>query len=341
MEFNRKDLKSMVDMVKPALGNDKHLPQASYLIITECGIAAYNDRIAIHSRKQDLPFELGATDAARLSQWLTKCSSETVTIDCNEDVTEMYVTAGKSKITLAIQEPENFEALDTLLNKFNKLRSIPKGLLEMIDLARVCCTKDKANPSLKCVKVSQDGTVEATDNIRAIVAKTESKTGFNSFLIAEDCAKQLVKFNPTKMQVIEGWAGFQDAAGAMFACRVYEDQFPNLTAVMDSEGTPLELPEEFSKLVQKAQIFAGTGDDSTDEYITVKATKTGITVSAVCDAGDFNESIEFIGNQHELSFDVHPKVLAGIADKTTSCVVGDSVIKFESPNWTCVVCLVV
>lgn len=341
MEFNRKELKQVLDLIKPGLGSDDQMEHADLIIFTEKGIAAYNDRVLVHSKDMTFPFEAGGVDASKLSQWLGKVKSEMVDLEYDDNSETLVASSGKSNIHLKIVDPSNYEALAAVLTKVNKPKPIPKGLLDMMDLARVCCSKNKNEVALRCIKVDSDGSVLASDNFRAIVAESKQKTGFKSFLIPADNVKQVVKFAPVKMQLLDGWIAFIDSTEAVYACRIYPaDEFPDISRVIVGEGgRELNLPTHFSDVIKRAQIFAEAEEES-DTFVQVDVNPRGIIVSADCDAGRFQESIEYIGNE-QMSFSIHPKLLTGIADKTTTCEVGDNLIKLKSDNWVCVICLAV
>lgn len=341
MEFNRKELKQVLDMVKPGLGNDEQMKHADMVIFTEKGIAAYNDRVLVHSKDMTFPFEAGGVDASKLSQWLGKVKEVMVDLEYDNESDTLVASSGKSHIHLKIVEPVNYEALASVLAEVNKPKPIPKGLLDMMDLARVCCSKNKNETALRCIKVDSDGSVLASDNFRAIVAESKQKTGFKSFLIPADNVKQVVKFEPVKMQLLAGWVAFIDSADAVYACRVFPaNEFPDISRVIVGEsGKELCLPLHFSDLIKRAQIFAESEEES-DIFVTVDVNPRGIIVSSDCNAGRFEESIEHIGNE-KMTFSIHPKLLTGIADKTTTCEVGENLIKLKSDNWVCVICLAV
>ena len=151
-------------------------------------------------------------------------------------------------------------------------------------------------------------------------------------LIPASSVSQLLKLNITHMAKGSGWAHFKTDEKTEISCRVFEDDFPDLSDFLALEGEQIQLPKRISEILERAEVFSKR-DIVLNESVNIKITNGSITIRSQSDSGWFEEKAKIKYEGDDLEFDVAPYLLKNIIEETKECIVGENALSFQGGDW--------
>ena len=332
--MKKTELIKALEAVRPGLANKEMIEQSTSFAFMQDRVVTYNDEISISYPIQDLDLT-GAIKAEELYAFLSKAKTEDIEVEIDD--AEIRLKAGRAKAGFTLQA-EITLPLDEI-GGTTKWKSVPDGLLEAIKFVSFGCSTDMSRPVLTCVHVTKSGNIEGGSNTRLTRYQTNPlPEHIPTFLLPATSAKQLVKYAATEMAWGKGWIHFKTKEGCVFSCRVIEEDYPDISAILAVEGTEFQFPKTIDDILDRAAIFALKGD-SKDGDITVSLEKNKITLASKNVAGWVEDSANIRYKGELVSFFINPIFLKEIVPKTRQCVLGKASMRFESDLWEHVVAL--
>lgn len=219
MKINKEKLREALAIVKPGLATKELLSQTTSFAFMEGRVITYNDEISISHPVEGIDFD-GAIKAEELYGLLSKLTNESVEIEA--EGAELKIKAGRVKAGLMLEKEINLP-IRKVPSDWKKIKESTK-FQEFMKLAGQTCSRDMSQPKL--VNVFVDGKkIIGSDGQRLIECELESKIPVAPFLIPATDVSELIKINPTQIQLDGDWVHFKNEIETVFSCRKINDSY--------------------------------------------------------------------------------------------------------------------
>jgi DNA polymerase III sliding clamp (beta) subunit (PCNA family) len=336
MKISKNELIKALDVIKPGLSNSESLEQSTSFAFIEDHIVTYNDSISI-----SIPFESGiqgAVSAKELYNFLHKLA---------DDALNMSVSDGELKISVSKKEKAGIKIIKKIELPLDEIKSdqkwqkIPKNLIAALHFCSFSTSKDLKNPLLSCIHVD-GGTVESTDNFRATSYILDGAVK-KEFLIPAAAVKFLKDFKATKYNATKSWVNFISKEKAIFSCRVFTQEYPNISKILKSRGKKVEFPDGIKDAIEKAVVFCEKEEGTTGTMIDVTLKKNLIMIKGRGSAGWYTNKTKtkYIGDS--FTFSISSDFFLDMLKITNHCFLDkdSKKLSFGTKEWSHIVLLMV
>lgn len=329
MKISKVELIKALNVIKPGLGTTDSQQMDSFAFMNNT-IITYNDSISI-----SIPFESGikgAVSAKELYTLLNKISDKTDQLGIKIKEGELLISIDKKtkagiKIIKKIQLP-----LDEI-DSTQDWKKIPKNLMEGLQFCAFSTASDHSKPLLTCIHV-KDAIVESTDNYRATSFKLSKKIQ-KEFLIPATAIRFIKEFNAVKYNVTKSWVNFISKEGAVFSCRVFTQEFPDISGLMSVKGKKMKFPIEIKEAIEKAVVFSENEEGGVGTMIDISLKKNLIIVKGHGSVGWYTQKVKtkYVGDN--FTFSINSDFFIEMLKITSVCYLDKSTrrIKFSSGDW--------
>ena len=334
MKINKDELLNALEIVKPGLANKELIEQSTSFAFMNERVVTYNDEISISHPVEGLEIE-GAVQAQELYQLLSKLKKDDIEIIV-EDNQIILKASSRSKAGLTLQQEIKLPLEE--IGDQGKWKKLPEDFIRHVNFAIGACSRDMSRPVLTCVHVNKEGRIESSDGYCINRCELEENMPVKTFLIPATSAVTLVKLGPTKIAEGKGWIHFQTDAGTIMSCRVFEDEYPDISDFLEVEGIEIKFPRTTNEVLDRASVFSKR-DHFLDEEVVVTLEDNRMKVSSKSDSGWLQEEINIKYDDSPISFSVTPYLLRGILEETLTCIICENRLKFEGAGWVYVTVL--
>ncbi len=332
--MNKQNLLDALEIVKPGLANREVIEQSTSFAFMNGRVVTYNDEISLSHPVEAIDVE-GAVNAEELYQFLCKIKKDEIELTTEKN--EIRITSGRAKAGLALQAKVVLPLEE--IDEIEEWHELPEDFLHAVHFAAGACTNDNSRPKLTCVHVSGDGYIEGSDGLR-IVKYVVDEDGFpvETFLIPAASASEVVKLKPVSIAKSESWVHFRTEADTVMSCRIFEDDYPDTTKYLKTEGYEISFPKTMGDILDRASVFAKR-EATKDEEVEVTLKNNSIKIRSESPSGWFEEEANTKFKEDPVSFAIVPGLLKDILSETQSCILGEEKLKFEGAGWEYVVSL--
>jgi hypothetical protein len=327
MNIQKETLKKALETVKPGLAGKEIIEQSTSFAFMGDRVVTYNDEISISHPVEGLNLT-GAIRAEELYQLLSKLKREEIEVEIT--ATEVILSSGKMKAGLILQSEIKLPLEE--IGEISKWKTLPENFSEACQFVASSCSTDMSRAILTCVHITGNQ-VEASDAYQ--IAQFKFNSGLSAktnLLIPATSIREVIKINPTKIALGSGWVHFQNEAGTVLSCRIFEDEFPDTSSHMEVEGIEITFPKTIGEILDRASVFSKQAV-STDETITITLDKNRVKIAGKSDSGWFEEEANIKFSEEKTSFMITPSLFRNILNRSNSCVLGSSKVKFSGENW--------
>lgn len=326
MKIDRTDLLKALEHVKPGLAGKEVIEQTTSFAFLDDKIVTYNDEIAV-----TYPIQTGITGAVSANE-LYKLLKQTRKKQIEIKVGNELQIMGEYKAGIAFESDVSLPIDE--IEQADDWKELPSDFTNAINFCLFTVSKDMNRPVFACVHATENY-IEACDNFRYTRKYMEDDVD-DSFLVLGNVARDLIKYNVKWYTKAGSWLHFKTEEDAVFSCRTYGEEYPDLSEQLDFEGTKITLPDASSEIVEKARIFK-SGDQETDDKVQVTIDDGRLVIASESSSGWFKQSavLEYEGDR--LTFTIVPRFFLELLKLTHDIEVGDSVIKFEGDDFDHVV----
>lgn len=328
MEIKRKDLQFALEMVKPGLAKDDKIEQATSFAFIKNRVVTYNDEISVSHPIKGLKLT-GAVEAEKLYAFLAKVTNDDIELNVTEK--ELRLVAGRAKAGFTLQSEIKLP-LSGELEETGDWVELPENFAKFVSFAIPSCSREQSKPRLKCVHITSDGIVEASDGYRITRCDLGVELPIKSFLLQASSAIHVVRISPTKIAEGNGWIHFGTGEGTVLSCRLLEDEFPDTAAHMTVKGVKILFPNSINDVLSKAMIFSKR-EKAIKETVYIEIDANKMTVSAKADTGWFEETLNFKYSGEGINFAINPTLLEDIMKETQEGTLGKGKILFQGEGW--------
>lgn len=328
MKINTSDLKSALDIVRPALSVKGIIEQTDSFAFIEGSVVTYNDEICITHELKGIKLD-GVIKAEELYKFLTKVKEKEFDITITDS--EVQMKAGRSKVGFALNREVLLPINDEELTERGDWEDLPKNFLSACKFVAASASTDMSDPKLTCVHITSDGVLEASNNYRLVVWSLEEDINIPTTLIPASSLKEVIRIQPSQIASGNGWVHFKSEATTI-SCRTFDETFVNTDAIMKSIGKlkKIKFPDGLLPILEKAEIFSQ--EQKTDSSVTLEFKNGKITVMAESTTAWFKETIA-CDVEDEFMFTITPYLLKDILKQKNECGINKSMLKFTGDQW--------
>lgn len=326
--MKKSDLLTALEIVKPGLSNKEIIEQSTSFAFVDGRVVTYNDEISLSHPVEGIELT-GAIQASELYLILKKIKQEDVEVTLTEN--EVLLTAGRTKIGLTLQAEIKLPITD--FKNIKKWETLPEDFLLAMKMAMYSTGNDNNRPILTCVHVNEGGFIEGSDGYRIMKSTVSKQLNIPTFLIPSTSVNTLLKLNPIKITMGEGWVHFKTEGGTIMSCRILEDVFPDTKSILIvDDGIEITFPKTINEILDRASVFKKQDGASVAE-VSVIIEKNCIKIKSNSDTGWFEEEshIKYTGNK--LEFSITPSLLKNILNTIKTCTFNGRILKFVGDNW--------
>lgn len=329
MRQNREQLLRKLEAVAPGLATREAVEQSSCFVFQDGQVITFNDEIAC-SIECEIGVD-GAVAAKPLLDLLGKLTEET--IDVAPKGNELIVKGKRRRagITLEAEIALPVGAVD----KPKKWKDLDPEFADAVGVVQQCASKDANQFALTCIHITPD-CVEACDNFQ--LARYPLKTGVKkACLVKRDSLKHVTGLGMTEVSETRTWIHFRNPTGLVLSVRREVMDYQDLTNILQMDGTPTTLPGGLAEAVEKAEIFSA--ENSENNVVIVQLTKDELRLKGIGATGWYEERKKVVWKGDDLSFNIAPKLLLDITERTNDCSIVPGRLKIDGGKFIYVTCL--
>lgn len=331
MKIKIADLKRALNAVKPGLAAKDLIEQTTSFAFIDGYIVTYNNELSVR-----YPINLDIEGAVRSDEFyslISKVKDDEIDIETTE--TELIVKGKRNSAGINLDQEIKLPLEE--LGELDSWTRLPSDFITAVKLAYPCVSDDTSKPALTCIHVNGKH-IEASDDYR-IIRIVLSKPIKADFAISGMAAKFLEKYDVVQCCQTAGWIHFKTANEAIFSCRIYIFDFPDVSWFLEVKGEELKLPKNMKEILDRAGIFA-KAETVLDEEVKIKVDGKKMTIRGEGEYGWFEEVAPCGYGGDPVEFIVGPKFLYDVLDHLQHCIVGENSLKFQGDNFEHVVCLI-
>lgn len=330
MDVNRKKLQEALERVRPGLSNNEVIEQSTTFAFMNGRVVTYNDEVSVSHPVEGLDELSGAVEASKLYPFLNKLTGDEVRMSMNEKF-ELVVASGKARAGFLLQQEIKLPLNEEVAQK-GKWKLLPENFVKAISFVITACGSSMNRPVLTCIHVNRAGYVEGSDGYRIARYELSGEMPVDTFLIPAASASDLIKISPNRIAEGKGWVHFRTVDKTEFACRIFEDKYPNTVPFLKVEGKALTLPKDINDMLNRASIFAKR-ETILEESVKISLEKGILRMNSDDETGWFEEETEMDYKEGKMHFSIAPYLLRSILNETQGCTLGEQRIKFEGEGW--------
>lgn len=330
MEINRAYLLQVLTAVQPGLAAKELIQQSNTFVFKDDTVVTFNDEIAVHHPLEDIDFE-GAVQAEELLKLLKRLSGDTV--ELTADGGELKVKCGRSRSGIRLEE-EIALPLDAI-EWPEEFWQLPEAFLPSLGRCLFTVSNDMSKPVLTCVHL-EGAIIQSCDNYRLTRCTLDEDFFDEPRLLPGVAGQKLIGYKPIEFGVTEGWLHFRNEQGVVFSCRAYQDDFPNVSGLLDVEGESVTMPAELEGILDRAEVFS-KAEFTQDERVSVLLQPKRLTVKSQGISGWFEESSPLKYRGEEIEFQVHPGFFKDVIKILDEVTIAEGRIKLNGEGFEHVV----
>lgn len=332
MKIKKADLINILSSVKPGLARQEVIEQSTSFVFSEGFVFTYNDEISV-SHPVDLDIE-GAVRAKELFALLSKIKDEE--IDVTAEGGELLIKGAKLESGITMDHEVHLPGVAPPDDA--DWEEVPKGFNDAVRICAFSCASENVSAVLNSIHIS-GGIAESCDNYRLTQFELEGDLG-DEVLIPSGYARQLIQYDFDSYCIDDGWLHCEkEETGLCFSCRIFEEAFPDLDALLDIEGDDVELPTELKSVLDRSGIFSNDADLGI-ELVKIEIKNKWLKVEAQNENGWTREKVR-IKSDVDIQFSVNPGMLKEVLAITSTATLSENHIKFTAPSFVHVISLVV
>jgi DNA polymerase III sliding clamp (beta) subunit (PCNA family) len=331
--MQKEALLKALETVRPGLASKEMIEQSTSFAFMSDRVVTYNDEISISHPVEGLDIE-GAIKAEELYKLLSKLKGDELKL--KKTAKEITITSDKTTAGITLQSEIKLPLEE--IGELGKWKILPEGFVDKLTFCLFSCSRDMGRPVLTCIHVNKAGYIESCDNLRLTHSLQGEEMPVDTFLIPQSSAQQLVKYGVNKIAEGKGWVHFKTEEGTIFSCRIFQDNFPDTSKILEVEGKEITLPHSMDNIIDRASIFSKR-EYALDEEVEVIIEDGQMTVWAQSDTGWIKEETKVRYRGDKISFSINPKFLKEILPIIRKGVLGENKIKFVGDNWQHVISL--
>lgn len=300
---NRQEFLKVLEMLSPGLGKQGG-DQTNCYVFQGGNTHTLNGEVACFHESGLGDIE-GAVPAGPLTNLLHKWTEDSVEIEAKGPVLWLYGNRRKAwfNMEVAITLPVG----DVVRPGPGDWLELPPRYGEAIDLVQGCAGKDLNKFQATCVHLHPEW-VEATDDVQ--ISRFTVKTGMQRTLVRATSIRGMASLGMTHFAQTKSMIHFKNAAGLVFSCLQYPEDFPEVGEALKIEGVKTQFPKSVSESIDRAELFSREKTD--DNVVTVSLVPGRMRIVGEGISGGCSEVKDVLYDGEPISFVIAPKMMAEI-----------------------------
>lgn len=300
---NRTELLKVLEMLAPGV-NAKGSDQSNCYVFKDGAVFSFNGEVACY-HAAGLGEITGAVPAASLLNQLHKWAEDDIELEADGPVLWVYGNRKKahfnmeSEVVLPVGQVTRPAEADW--------KELPPRFCDAVGLVQACAGKDLNKFQATCVHLHPDW-IEATDNTQ--VARFTIPTGFVRTLVRATSIRGVASLGMTHACQTDTWVHFRNAAGLVYSCLRYDDEYPDVGDALKVEGTKTHFPKTLQDSIDRAELFSREKSD--DNQVEVALLPGKLRIKGVGSSGGYDETREVAYDGERMKFLIAPRMLAEI-----------------------------
>jgi len=323
MELRRTWLLTRLEKVSAALERKDTTGQNDCFVFQKGRVRTFNEFMTC-SCVVGLPID-GAVLGKPLIELLKKLPDDKINVEVEDGVLVIKGKRRRSKIAMeedilfpSVETPEEWEQLD-------------KDFVNCIKTVCTCAGDDYSKLTLTCVHVHPDY-LEALDNSQAI--RYHISTRISKPVLVNKVGLSKLKSDAIEFCITRSYMHFRCADKSILSCRLFDEEYADLSSVMEREGDRVEFPANLKEIIGRTDIF-----DS--DNVTVSLKRNKIRFLSRNNIGSFEEIEDVQYSGPSMSFKISPKMLLEMSNPSVECLLSRNKLMAVSDNFTYVASLIV
>jgi hypothetical protein len=316
MEIIRKDLLSVLDILKPAVAKKDIIAQQQHVIFMGSYVGTINGQIVI-SHPFLTPFKT-SVKFSDLQKILSASGDEKVDILVEQNKMKIIASDTKASLNTIVDDKDKIEdLLDSLIKSTKEWKSVPEDFSDALYLCAFSASRNQNDGVLTAVSV-QGNIVATSDKIRTSLYTMKGPV--EPFLISAPDAQELSNLSITHYCIAENWLHFKTENGATFSARKFNGNhlpFEKLFTALIS-GTPtFNLPSALKDAISVVAIMVDNAND-VSQFITLEFKSDGtILCKAERERGSIEKIVPSEYKGPEVLININPSLLYQVLEKST------------------------
>lgn len=323
-----------IEKVKPALADGKLIEFAGILLFDGKKLVSYGDEISV-----SVPLETNFVTAVKsdeFSKLIQKIPWDEFEIVIDDN--QLVITAEGMKAGFSTVEYDESAVPDWGIEQIKKWTKLPENFMGNLRFCTFSASSDPAYGVLCNVKV-EEGRLLSSDNFRITESRLIKKLAKmkQPLLIPRKIALFLSTFKLTGFAVTDACAHYQDASGAVFSHKLIAEEYPDVDAHLEIQGSELKLPKELANVLARANIIVSA--EGAADQVAVSIEKDRILIRGDGIDSWIEEPIQHKYKGDDLHFTASPEHLIQIMGYSNEVIIGENAILFSGENFRHAVCL--
>jgi hypothetical protein len=321
MKVARQALLNELESIQPGLSPKEIVEQSSCFIFQDGAVMSFNDEVAC--RRPTIAKLTGAVSAAPLLALLQKLTVDDLEMEELEDSLKVKTKNKRASIRM---EKEILLPIASV-EKPKGWKPLPEDFAEAIDMTQQCASDDRSVFSLCCIHITPEY-IEATDNFQ--LTRYKIKTGVKeNVLVLQSSLKHVVSLGMSEFCETDSWIHFRNNSNQLiYSCRRYLEEFPDLSEMLNVEGSKIQIPKGIADAVDKAEIFSAEAAEKNE--VQLKLSPGKLVLKGQGPLGWYAETKSLPSYKGKpIMFFIGPKLLVQIINKHNECYVSEDRLKID------------
>lgn len=311
---NRQELLKVLEMVSPGLGKQGG-DQTNCFVFKGGAVHTLNGEVSCY-HESGLGDVEGAVQASQLTSQLHKWTEDSVEIEVVDSV--LWVYGNRRKAWFNMEAAVTLPVGDVVRPGPGDWIELPPRYGEAIDLVQGCAGKDLNKFQATCVHLHPEW-VEATDDVQ--ISRFTIRTGMARTLVRATSIRGMSSLGMTHYAQTKSMIHFKNAAGLVFSCLQYQEEFPDVGDALKVEGVKTIFPKSVQEAIDKAEIFSREKAD--DNVVQVSLMPGRMRIKGEGVSGGFSEVKDVLYDGKPMSFVIAPKMMAEIVRENNEVYVAE------------------
>lgn len=331
--MNREELLRRLESVQPGVSPKEILEQSDCIVFQNGEAFTFNDEVACRVTTGLSNKIEGAVKSKPLMELLRKLNDDEIEVDQDEEGKIHF--SGKGRRASFHVEKDVCLPID-VVEKPSSWKKLPGDFCEAAMVISRCTGNDTARIILSYVHVHSEY-MEACQ-ASSIFARWNLKTPVDKpLLIKGESLRHVASLGVTQFSETSQWMHFKTSSGLVLSCRLYLEEYPDLSHYLELKGKSVSLPSSLVDEADRASVFSNETPD--ENRVLVKLTNGKVSLESVGINGSYfsRKKVEWEGD--DVSFLVSPTVLTDVLRRQRKVVISDDKMIVDSGSYRLVACL--
>ena len=332
MKIKREEFLSDLIATKAGLSPREFVEQSSCFVFENGEVMTFNDEVACIKPIKIHTDIKGAVQANTLLALLQKFDDDEFELFQNDSGELEF--RGKRKRFAVLMEPEIHLPISKV-ERPEEWLPLDQRFAEAINLVKHSVSTDDSKFTLTCIHITDDY-IEACNNLSLMRVKVELDLG-RDVLVRGTAIEEVAPLGMAEIALTKSWLHFRQAdkkgsGGLRYACRHYNDEYPDLLPLMKFEGHRFVIPQSLGEAATRSEVCASDNTGDPVVLVTLKDGKMSLFSEGLTAWSEELLAATYNGKE-ELGFYIAPDTLRHIATNYKEAELNQKKLKVSGSGW--------